>query len=99
MLWVISTTLAPKKVLGCIIIIDQIRMMMRMLPSLPNFWQTLVYVGQYLREYAGVLWNPAEAASIQELEAVQNRAIRFVKSIQGDMASLRAGQLLLDYKG
>ena len=74
-------------------------MMMRMLPSLPNFWQTLVYVGQYLREYAGVLWNPAEAASIQELEAVQNRAIRFVKSIQGDMASLRAGQLLLDYKG
>ena len=58
-------------------------MMMRMLPSLPNFWQTLVYVGQYLREYAGVLWNPAEAASIQELEAVQNRAIRFVKSIEG----------------
>ena len=58
-------------------------MMMRMLPSLPNFWQTLVYVGQYLREYAGVLWDPVDAASIQELEAVQNRAIiiRFVKSI------------------
>ena len=34
-------------------------------------------------EYADVLWDPADAALIQELEAVQNKAIRFVKSIKG----------------
>ena len=34
-------------------------------------------------EYADVLWDPANAASIQKLEAVQNREIRFIKSIKG----------------
>ena len=34
-------------------------------------------------EYADVLWDPSNATSIQELEAAQNRAIRFVKSIKG----------------
>ena len=34
-------------------------------------------------EYADALWDPADAVSIQEFEAVQNRAIRFVKSIKG----------------
>ena len=34
-------------------------------------------------EYANVLWDPADATSIHKLEAVQNKAIRFVKSIGG----------------
>ena len=33
-------------------------------------------------QYADALWNPANAASVQELEAVQNKAIRFVKGIK-----------------
>ena len=33
-------------------------------------------------KHADVLWNPADTASTQELEAVQNRAIRFVRSIK-----------------
>ena len=55
--------------------------MMRL--SLPNFWHILVAVVQYLNMQMFYLWDPADAASIQELEAVQNRAIRFVKSVKG----------------
>ena len=34
-------------------------------------------------EYADLLWDSADTASIQEIEAVQNKAIRFVKNIRG----------------
>ena len=34
-------------------------------------------------EYELLQYNPADGASMQELETVQNRAIRFVKSIKG----------------
>ena len=56
-------------------------MLSMMRPSLPNFWHILVC--RSILEYADVLWDPADAALIQELEAVQNKAIRFVKSIKG----------------
>ena len=47
--------------------------------------QLLAYYSSLCRptlEYADVLWDPADAASIQVLEAVQNRPTRFVKSIK-----------------
>ena len=34
-------------------------------------------------EYSDVLWDPADKASCQKLELVQNKAIRFIKSIKG----------------
>jgi len=34
-------------------------------------------------EYSDVLWDPADKASCQKLELVQNKAIRFVKNIKG----------------
>jgi len=34
-------------------------------------------------EYSDVLWDPADKASCQRLELVQNKAIRFVKNIKG----------------
>ena len=49
-----------------------------MRPSLLNFWHT-----RPILEYADILRDPANSASIQELEAVQNKAIRFVKNIKG----------------
>ena len=44
---------------------------------------SIVYVGQYLSMQMLVLRDPADAASIQELEVLQSRAIRIVKSIKG----------------
>ena len=34
-------------------------------------------------EYADVLWDPSDNASIEDLELVQNKAVRFIKNIKG----------------
>ena len=37
-------------------------------------------LSQLIFVYADALWDPADSASIQEIEAVQNMAIKFFKS-------------------
>ena len=51
----------------------------------PQSAKLLTYTSlcQPILEYADLLWDPADTASIQEIKAVQNKAIRFVKNIRG----------------
>ena len=65
-----------KKVLGCI---------KYALNTAPQCAKLLAYSSlcRPILDYANVLWDPAGAASVQELEAVQSRPIKFVKSIKG----------------
>ena len=67
--------LALQKVLGCI---------KYALNDAPQPAKLLAYSSlcRPILDYANVLWDPADAASVKELEAVQNRPIKFVKSIK-----------------
>ena len=71
-----SKASSAKKVLECI---------KYALNDAPQPAKLLAYYSlcRQIPEYADVLWDPADAASIHELEAAQDKAIRFVKSIKG----------------
>ena len=66
---------SAKKVLGCI---------KYALNGAPQPAQLLAYSSlcRPIFEYVNILWGPADAASIQEHKAVQNRVLIFFKSIK-----------------